>query len=232
MKMKSLVFDAGPIISLAVNNLLWILEPMKEQFKGDFLITPAVRFELIDRPIKTKKFKFEAMQVLEQLNIGNLQLTTDRKIKEIANKIYETANQVFMAKGQYLQLVHQGELESIAACIYHDSDALVIDERTTRALIENPLYLAKHMEKRLHTKITINKKNLAKIKEMTKHIRMIRSTEFTLVAYELGLLDKYKASIPRPEQNLLDAVLWGLKLNGCAISKEEIDRLIRAELSR
>ena len=61
--MKSLIFDAGPIISLATNNLLWILEPLKNKFDGKFYLTDAVKRELVDRPLETKKFKFEAIQV-------------------------------------------------------------------------------------------------------------------------------------------------------------------------
>ena len=32
--MKTLVFDAGPIISMTMNNLLWLLKPLKKQFDG------------------------------------------------------------------------------------------------------------------------------------------------------------------------------------------------------
>ena len=62
--MKCLVFDSGPIISLTTNNLLWILEPLKNKFKGRFVITEGVRKELIDKPLTTKKFKFEALHCL------------------------------------------------------------------------------------------------------------------------------------------------------------------------
>lgn len=54
--MRALVFDTGSIISLVTNNLLWILPPLKKQFRGDFLISEAVKGEIIDHPLKTKKF--------------------------------------------------------------------------------------------------------------------------------------------------------------------------------
>ena len=54
--MKSLVFDSGPIISLATNNLLWVLEPLKNKFNGKFFITQAVKGEIVERPLETKKF--------------------------------------------------------------------------------------------------------------------------------------------------------------------------------
>ena len=57
--MKALVFDAGPIITLTMNNLLWLLEQLKSQFNGEFFICPAVRRELVDKPLQTKKYKFQ-----------------------------------------------------------------------------------------------------------------------------------------------------------------------------
>ncbi len=63
----SIVFDTGPLISLSTNNLLWILPKIKESFQGDFIITPAVKRECVTRPLETKKFKFEALQVLRQI---------------------------------------------------------------------------------------------------------------------------------------------------------------------
>ena len=43
--MRSIIFDTGPIISLVTNNMLWLLEPLKKQFKGEFYITKSVKKE-------------------------------------------------------------------------------------------------------------------------------------------------------------------------------------------
>jgi hypothetical protein len=75
--MKYLVFDAGPIISLSMNGLLYVLRPLKDGFDGEFIITPQVRRELIDRPIKDRKFKLEAIKVRRLLEEGVLKLSTD-----------------------------------------------------------------------------------------------------------------------------------------------------------
>ena len=64
--MKALVFDSGPIINLALNNMLWILKPLKEKFKGDFYITESVKRECIDRPLTSKKFKYEALETFKE----------------------------------------------------------------------------------------------------------------------------------------------------------------------
>ena len=90
------------------------------------------------------------------------------------------------------------------------------------------------MERKLHTKVTINHDNLRKLKEITKGIPVLRSVELMTIAYELGLLDKYlfegeKKIVRKPRKTLLEGVLWGLKLNGCAVSEEEIAEVIRLE---
>ena len=41
--MKSIIFDAGPVISLTTNNLLWTLRELKERCNGSFYITEAVK---------------------------------------------------------------------------------------------------------------------------------------------------------------------------------------------
>ncbi|MCD4666562.1 hypothetical protein K8R47_02010 [archaeon] len=50
------------------------------------------------------------------------------------------------------------------------------------------------------------------------------------VAYEIGLLKKYETSLVHEvKRNLLDGMLWGLKLRGCAISSEEINDLLKVQ---
>ncbi len=59
---------------------------------------------------------------------------------------------------------------------------------------------------------------------------MIRSVELVSVAYELGLLNKYLVDVPNPKKTLLEAVLWGVKLNGCSVSEREIAEIVRVEV--
>ena len=53
--------------------------------------------------------------------------------------------------------------------------------------------------------------------------------ELVTVAYELGILDSYITKIPDARKNLLEGVLWGVKLNGCAVSKDEIEQIVNLE---
>jgi predicted nucleic acid-binding protein len=232
--MRCLVFDAGPIISLTMNNLLWLLEQLKSRYVGEFYISRTVKDELIDRPLQTKKFKFEALQVLQYVTNDVLKVVGDDNIKEKAIQLLELANHSFMARGQYVNIVHFGEMEALAAALLLHADALVVDERTTRYLIDKPEMLVKRMEQKLHTHVEIDRLSLQRLKELVKGIKVIRSVELVAVAFEKGLLDLYitekeKGMMPDIRKNLLESVLWTVKLNGCAVAESEINDILRFE---
>ncbi len=227
--MKSLIFDAGPVISLATNNLLWILEPLKKKFNGKFYITEAVKGELVDRPLEIKKFKFEAIQVEKLIENGILEIIDNDFIRENTPRLLNTANEIFSAYNNYMRIVHFAEMSVIAAANSINADAIVIDEKTTRFLVENPKVLVEILRKTLHTPIGTNDDNLKNFKDKVRTIKAIRSVELVTVAYEQGFLDNYITKIPDAKRNLLESVLWGVKLNGCAVSKNEIEQIIRIE---
>lgn len=228
--MKTLVFDAGPVISLDVTGLLWAIEPLNKRFNGKFYITNSVKKELVDRPFEIKKYKFEAIQVEKLLEDGVFEIVNEDFIRNDTNKMFNAANHVFMAHDNFISIVHYAEMSVVAAAISMDSDAVAIDERTTRMLIESPDTLANVLRKTLHTAIKVDKNALEEFRGMTRKIKIIRSSELVAMAYELGLLDKYITRIPEARKNLLESVLWGVKLNGCAVSREEIEEILKMEL--
>ncbi|HME87304.1 MAG TPA: hypothetical protein VKE88_02735 [Candidatus Nanoarchaeia archaeon] len=227
--MRSIVFDAGPIISLTTNNLLWLLNILKQRYGGEFLIPTEVENELVQKPIETKRFKLEALQVNREINRGILTVVNDEKIHIIKQELLNIANMCFLARGTPIKIVHEGEMATIATAIAYGSDAIVIDERTTRELIENPDKLAAHMSDRLHTKIEVNKKALALFKQKVGPMRVIRSIELAIISYELGLFDTYLTQDKYARKTLIEAILWGIKMRGASISQIEIDKLVRLE---
>jgi signal recognition particle subunit SEC65 len=228
--MKSIVFDTGPIISLTTNNLLGLLNKLKEHYNGNFYITKAIKNELIERPLATKKFKFEALQVLRCINAGLVKVFNSKELRKTTLNLLNLANTSFKAREKYMQIVHFAEIEGIAAAIINKSDAFAVDERNTRLLIEDPIRLKKILGKRLHTQITVNKKSLDEFRNLTKNIKLIRSVELVTIAYELGLLDKYIVNIKNPRKALLEGVLWGVKLNGASVSEKEIKEIVKMEI--
>ncbi|MBI4440349.1 hypothetical protein HY638_05235 [Candidatus Woesearchaeota archaeon] len=227
--MTSIIFDAGPIITLTTNNLLWLLAELKKSYRGDFIITSSVHHELIDRPLSSKKFKFEALQVMKCVEDGILKVVDDSDIRQETVRLLDIANRIFTAHGNYLRIVHYAEISSIAAAIKLNSGVFALDERTTRLLIENPSALKSILEDHLHTKIKVDEKNLEEFSKAVKGIRAIRSVELITVAFEKGILDKFLPPPPNQKRVLLESVLWGAKLNGCAVSSREIDRILEME---
>ena len=74
--MKAIIFDASTLISFSMNGLFNELRELKKIFEGKFIITKEVRKEVIDDPIKGKRFKLEAMKVRELLNDKTFELPT------------------------------------------------------------------------------------------------------------------------------------------------------------
>ena len=230
--MKTLFFDTGPLISITMNHILWVLQPLKKQFNGNFFITESVKKELIDKPLKTKRFKLEAIQSLQQINSKVIEVKSVNGIYEKTKELLTFANKCFKCDGNYLTIVQYGEIETLAAVLLLNADAMVIDEKTTRLLIEDPEKLEKNLSHRMHRQITIDDQYLTLFSKAVKGVKLIRSTELVTVAFDLGLLDNYSPNIPNAKKELLDALLWGLKLEGCAISEKEIRLISKLEKSK
>jgi len=216
---KSLIFDAGPLINFAMNGSLHILEKLKKEFNGDFLITKEVKKEIIDTPLGIKRFELEALQLKSLYDRGIIKLAdlTPQQVNELRkkrDKITNIANTTFKTKKRYVHLIDKGESAVLALSSILKSQNIVIDERTTRILCENPENLKKLFEKKLHTSITANKKNYSYFKDY----KVIRSTELAYIAYKKGLFD-----IKDPR--ILEAALYGLKYKGCSISEAEIEEV-------
>jgi len=218
---KNLIFDSGPLINFAMNGSLHILERLKQNFKGDFLITKEVKKEIIDKPATIKRFKLESLQLksLHDRKIIKLADLTKQQVNELTekrNKLMSIANSTFRTKKKPLHLIDKGECAVLALSEITNSPYIVIDERTTRILCENPENLRKLLEKKLKTKIIANKENY----HYFNKFKIIRSTELAYLAYKKKLFNlKY------PET--LEAMLYGLKYHGCSISEQEVKQIAK-----
>jgi len=220
--MKYLIFDAGPIISLAMSGQLGILEKLKADFKGEFIITPQVRKEAVDRPMRIEKYRLEAIEVQDLIERKILTLSStvisDNKLERETMKILRNANGVLRSErdNQKISIIHEGEASCIAfAKLFHEQCLIVIDERTARLLGESPNSLKTLMESKLHTGITVES---SLIKDFSR-FDYIRSTELMMVAFKKGFVPLKK------NRTVLDALLYSLKYKGVAISSKEIETL-------
>jgi hypothetical protein len=220
---KVLIFDASSIITFAMNGLLPELKKLKEIFNGKFLIPNDVKEEIIDKPMKIKRFALEALKIQELFHEGVLEMPDCLKINEnlISKKAQEfkdVANNLFEAKGNYLHLIDLGEASCLALSRLLDekgiNNVVVIDERTTRMFGEKPENLKDLLERKLHTKVFLKQKNF----QIFEGFKFIRSAELIYVAYKKGIIGL--------KNNVLEALLYAMKFKGCAISDEEIKEII------
>ena len=232
--MKYISCDAGPIISLSMNNLLWLLKELKKK-NVSFCIGPDVKGEMFDRPINIRRFELKAIQVLDLISEGVISVVkVDNALK---NELNNLANSIFYAYKKAIPIVHSGELETLAMYIEKSHQAMLLDERTMRLLIEAPVQLKTILSSKLHTKIKINYDSLDKFQSIAKDVKIIRSAELVTSAYSQGLFNGYiqenqQTVLPDIKERIIDGLLWGVKLSGCSISESEIHSLKRYALSK
>lgn len=222
---KAVIFDSGALISLSMNGLLDELQRLKGVFNGDFLITEQVKYEVIDKPINIKCFELEALKAQQLLDDKTL-MTADSYgisnslISSKAEGILKIANGIFMNGRNNVNIMHSGEASCLALSkILFErgvENVIVIDERTTRMLVEKPENLKDLLERKLHTNIVLVKKDFGYFKDF----KIIRSAELMYVAWKKNLIGVKKG-------NVLDALLYALKYKGCSISDEEISEIKR-----
>jgi hypothetical protein len=217
---KHIIFDSGPLINFAMNNMLEILIKLKQSFPGDFLITKEVKNEIIDYPITLKKYEYEALQLQDLFNKGIIRhadLTEEQidELRKYREQIMNIANSTYYTDERNIHILEKGECAALAlSIIINEPNLIAVDERTTRMLCENPENLRKLLEKKLHIKVKARKENY----DFFKKFKIIRSTELAYIAYKKGLFNL-------KDSRTLDAALWALKLHGCSISDIEINEI-------
>lgn len=222
---KAIIFDSGALISFSMNGITHIIKSLKEIFKGKFLITSEIKKEIIDTPMKIKRFELEALKLKTLLDEGVLEMPSslgikDSEITNQGNEILKIANSTFQGTRRAIHLLDVGESSCLALSRILTQkkikNVLAVDERTTRMLVEKPENLKFILEKKIHTKISIKKENL----KFFKGFGIIRSPELVYVAYKKGLI-KLK------DGNVLNALLYAVKFKGAAISGDEIKEIQR-----
>lgn len=231
METKAIFFDAGPVISLVMARLDFILLSLKKEFGGKFYITPAVKKELIERPLTIKRFEFEALQVIKLFRDGVFEEYKDVP-QDRVKELIELANTTFTIKNKNMDVIQSGEVESVASALELGA-AVVMDERTLRLFIENPPELRKLLARRFQKIVVANDKKMDRFSKELKDVKIIRSIELAALAFRLGLLDQFQPSeIPQGREVLLESALWATKINGCAVTEPEIDEIKRYLLKK
>jgi hypothetical protein len=202
----------------------WILPLLKKQSGIKFYITPAVKYELVDRPLTIKRFQFEALEVMKMIREGVLEIYTNVPSVKV-KKLQKLANSSFKIKGKSLEIIQEGEIESVACALQEEGASVVIDERTLRLFIENNEGMKGLLEHRFHRTVTSNKINMDAFSSSFSGLKIIRSIELVSVAYKMGLLNSYLPKRRNGPEILLNSILWATKYNGCAVGETEIQEI-------
>ena len=223
---KILIFDSSSVITLALNNLLYILKKLKEEFKIKFIITQPVKNEIIDKPLKIKKYELEALMIKQLIKNSILETPIcigieNDTIEKETQKVMRVANKIFSFKNTFIKIISKGEASCFALAKFLKKQVpdvtVVIDERTARMLVEKPENLHKLLERKLHKTLEMQKYRA----EYFKGIKIIRSSEICYIAYKRNLVNISNG------QQVLEALLYATKFRGCAISTQEIEEMKR-----
>ena len=223
--MKVLIFDSGPLINFTMNGLLDALSLLKQEFKGKFIITDQVKYEVVDRPLSIHRFELGALKIQSLINSGVLEMPSSMGIKneeidKLTQDFMNNANKSLQYKGSWVNIVSPAEMSCLALSFILNEEntrnMIAIDERTTRILCENPERLENLMESKLHQNLDLNPLSLEKF----HNFKFLRSPELVYVAYKKGLLGLNG-------KKALEAALYATKFKGASISFEEIEELKR-----
>ncbi len=223
-KVKEVVCDSSALISLTEACMLPALEFVHESFGLVFVITEGVFYEAIGHPLHMKQpmYRLSALKILELLEKGMLrQHTRSKSTIELTQELLEYGNNMFFMRGKPVKLVHEGEMEMLALAIAEDVPYVLMDERTTRLMVESPMSIKRHLEEEFRINVMVNKRNLKAFEDLVENITVVRSVELLALAYERGYFNKF-----RRKEEMFEAALYKMKYSGCAVSEDEIARLV------
>jgi hypothetical protein len=220
------VIDTGTMITFSGTCLMNVFKAFVKTNRIELIVSSTVAQESVWKPITNKRFALSAARIKFAMNEQTVKTTPiTPEINSMQEKILRLANNIFYTRGIPLKIIQAGEAEALALAKIQGAKALFIDERTTRALIENPSRLKQVLERRQEEEVTVNQKNLDEIRAMFPSLLMIRSVDLIALAYEQGLFD-HELAHGKLE---LEAALWAAKFSGCAVSGNEIDDYLAAK---
>lgn len=217
--MNEIVFDSSSIISISQNCLMNVLENLSKKTNSSFRITKAVEFESVLKPLKINRFELNALRIKKAIDSNWLKV---EKEEIDSSELENLANNIFFAENKPIKVIHAGEAETLALYKKFNAAVMIIDERTTRMLIEEPKNLVKKLRFNYRRKIKMNNTNLKKFLSVVGKIKIARSSELIAKAFDLGC---FEGELENSVKSL-EAALYGLKFNGCAVSLEEIEEYL------
>jgi len=221
----SFVCDSSALISLTDSCFIHSLYFLKKRHGATFIIPPSVEYECAEHPAHMRMHAMHALRIKRAINERAIEVVPVSGGDE-TQRIKWLANNSFYANGTPLRLLQEGEIEMLALSLETGVPNLLIDERTTRMLAEDPDSLRKHLADEFHREITVNEENLSGYSRLTRNMKFFRSSELLLLAYEKGYFSDYKEL----EDEAIEAALYKLKYAGCAVGFGEIGEYVERRI--
>lgn len=216
--MAVIVCDSSSLISLNEACLLGSLRFLKQRAGAEFLVPPEVFGETVQRPLKIRRYEYSAMRLNHLLQEGTLKQVAYPDTRASTQRLLQLANEIFWVEGRPLKLVQRGEAECLAVYGRAGGRGLLMDEKTTRLLLESPQTLLKKISGEYEQKISVNEGALREWKRSTEGIFVLRSSELLAMAVSKGFFEPYR-SLAR---QALAAALRAVRNAGCSVSEEEL----------
>jgi len=186
-------------------------------------VTPKVHEEIASKPAKSKRFALESMRISKLLDAGYLRVCeVDGHLRD---QILGASNRVYGIGGKKMKIIHAAEAEALALASSEGAQAVLIDERITRMLVENPDGLRQLLSARNKAEVRMGSHHLRELGRLLSDVPIIRSADIVAIAYEKGILSKMHSV---EDKSVLEAALSALKFSGCAISWDEIGQYKQA----
>ena len=216
---RDVLCDSGVLISLTAGCLDSMLYFFSEHHGVRFVIPPSVEYETVTRPLYNglRKHLFSAIRIKDAIEDGVVEVV-DAHVADETRRIMNSANNLFYIRGKPLRLIQYGESEMLALAAALDVENILVDERTTRMLIEAPFRLKEHMELEFHINVMVNKKSIRELSSRISGLKVMRSSELVMLGYENG----YFKNFSRLQKEALEAALYKMRYSGCSISFDEI----------
>ena len=216
--MSTFVVDSSTIISITLNCLLDVFTKFHERGHR-FIIPKWVYDEVVTRPIKSERFGFEAYRIKKKVDEGVFEIYQGA-ISDEANKFAKYINNSFLVDHHPIKIIHPADSEGIILA-RRIGDALIVDERNMRMVIENPRGIQKLLQHKLHRNIIVNEKNLENALSYVKDLPVLRSVDLVSILWKEKMLDL-------DGKDELEKILYSLKFSGCAVSFNEIREYSRS----
>ncbi|MFH0713866.1 MAG: hypothetical protein V1722_04895 [Candidatus Micrarchaeota archaeon] len=213
--MSKIVCDSGPLISFSSTCLVKVLRFLSHK-GGEFLIPRAVESEIVLKPINVSRYAFSALRLRKSIEDGDLEIVNVDQ--SLVDSIVHYANSSFSIRGKQLRLLHSGEAACLAVYKQFKCDALAIDEKTTRLMVEDPALLQENISLAYNARVMVNQKAISEFTNLVGKVNVIRSSELLVAAARRGYFDSFGSDA----EPAFHAAIYSLKNAGCGLSEKEV----------